>query len=129
MPMITVTQKGDFNKTEKYLKKLKERRFYQHLQKYGQLGVQALSENTPRDTGKTANSWDYEIAMDGKSATITWTNSNIKEGWANIAIMIQYGHGTGTGGYVQGRDYINPAMKSIFDKMIEDIWMEVTKLE
>ena len=91
--------------------------------------MEALRESTPIDSGETANSWDYEIEMNGDSATITWTNSNIKEGWFNVAIMLQYGHGTGNGGYVHGIDYINPAMRPVFEKIAKDIWMEVIRLE
>jgi len=127
--MISITQKGDFSKTSKYLKKLKEQRFYEHLEDYAKLGVEALKEATPVDTGKTAASWDYEITVDGKHAEIVWTNSNVVDGWANVAIMLQYGHGTGTGGYVKGRDYINPAMSSVFEKMVEELWAEVVALE
>ena len=129
MPIIEVKQKKDSKITEKYLKKLKDARFYDHLAKYGELGVQALSEATPRDSGLTAGSWGYEIEIGKNSATITWTNSNVQDGWFNVALGIQYGHGTGSGGYVQGIDYINPAMRSVFEKMVLDIWLEVISIE
>ena len=129
MPIITVAQKGDFKKTNKYLKKLADAEFFKHLDRYGQLGVEALSEATPRDTGLTAESWGYTIEADNKHATITWTNSNDANGWFNVALGLQYGHGTGTGGWVSGIDYINPAMQSVFQKMVLDIWMEVISLE
>lgn len=96
------------------------------LQKYGQQGVAALSAATPVESGTTANSWSYEIKTSGQSATIYWSNSNVNKG-VNIAVILQFGHGTGTGGYVQGRDYINPAMRPIFDKIAEEAWMEVVK--
>ena len=97
------------------------------MEQYAQLGVEALREATPIDTGETANSWDYDLKVTKNEAQITWTNSNTNKG-ENIAILIQYGHGTGTGGYVMGQDYINPAMRSVFEKIIEEIWKEVTEL-
>ena len=97
------------------------------LSKYGQIGVGALASATPLDSGKTAASWGYEISMSGNSATITWINSNQNQG-VNIAVILQYGHGTGTGGYVAGRDYINPAMRPVFDKITEDVWREIQSL-
>ena len=125
--MITITQRGDFKKTEDFLDKAKHQDFYKHLEQYAIMGVEALHDATPIDTGKTADSWDYKIETNKGSAAITWTNSNTNKG-ENIAILIQYGHGTGTGGYVHGRDYINPAMREVFDKIIEEIWKEVTEL-
>lgn len=127
MSMISFKQTGDFRKTEKFFEKAKRMEFYKHLDKYAQLGVQALAEATPIDSGETAASWSYELEVNNKSASITWINSNTNKG-ENIAILIQYGHGTGTGGYVQGRDYINPAMRDVFDKIIEGIWKEVCEL-
>ena len=127
MSMIKIIQKGDFSKTEKFLKKAKEADFYRHIEQYAQLGVEALREATPIDSGKTADSWSYEINITKKQAEITWINNNTNKG-ENIAILIQYGHGTGTGGYVRGRDYINPAMVSVFDKIVNEIWKEVTAL-
>ncbi len=129
MPLIEVTQKGDFKALEKYLKKSKDALFYRHLERYAKRGVEALREATPVDSGLTANSWGYTIDVDNKHATITWTNSNDADGWFNVAIGLQYGHGTGTGGWVEGIDYINPAMKDIFEKMAHDIWMEVIAVE
>lgn len=127
MPFISFSSKGDFKKTEDFLKKAKQNAFYSHLDEYAKLGVQALSEATPIDTGVTANSWTYEISITKNSATITWINTNSNKG-ENIAILIQYGHGTGTGGYVHGKDYINPAMQPVFDQIAENIWKEVTEL-
>ena len=96
------------------------------LEKYAKEGVSALAAATPVDSGTTANSWSYEIQTNGESATIYWTNTNINKG-VSIALILQYGHGTGTGGYVQGRDYINPAIRPIFDKIAEEAWSEVVK--
>ena len=129
MPKITVTQKGDFKILDKYLKKLKDARFYEHIERYAQLGVEALREATPIDSGLTSESWGYEIETTDNKTTISWTNSNDSDGWFNVALYLQYGHGTGTGGYVYGIDYINPAMKSVFEKIANDLWMEVTALE
>lgn len=94
------------------------------LQKYGSKGVAALASTTPIDSGQTASSWTYEIEVSGESATIYWINTNENKG-VNIAVILQYGHGTGTGGYVQGRDYINPAIQPIFDQIVNEAWMEV----
>ena len=97
------------------------------LDKYGRVGVDALSSATPSDSGLTASSWSYEIEHSSSSAVIKFTNSNINKG-VPIAIILQYGHGTGTGGWVQGRDYINPAIQPIFDKIVQDAWKEVTRI-
>ena len=94
------------------------------LEKYGQMGVEALRSATPIDSGKTAESWGYEISGGKEGATIHWTNTNQNKG-VYIAVILQYGHGTGTGGYVQGIDYINPAIRPVFDKIAEEAWMEV----
>lgn len=110
---------------EKFLDSIRNRKYLDALNRYGQEGVVALSAATPVDSGKTASSWDYKISVSGSATKITWTNSNINQD-VNIAVIIQYGHGTGTGGYVQGRDYINPAMRPVFDKIAEEIWKEVT---
>ena len=127
MAFISFSHKGDFSKTKRFLKKAKEKAFYKHLDEYARTGVEALREHTPIDSGTTAASWTYEIKVDNDSATITWMNTNTNKG-ENIAILIQYGHGTGTAGYVHGRDYINPAMRPVFDKIAENIWKEVTDL-
>lgn len=127
MSFITFTHKGDFEKTTKFLHKAKQADFYKHMDQLAQLGVEALREATPIDTGETANSWTYEVNITKNMAEIIWMNTHTNKG-ENIAILIQYGHGTGTGGYVRGQDYINPAMKSVFDKIIEEIWKEVTEL-
>lgn len=125
--MITFKQKGDFSKTEKFLKKSLGRDYVSVLEKYGQQGVAALSASTPVRTGLTATSWDYEIIQNGSSISIFWKNTNIQKG-VNIAIILQYGHGTKNGGYVRGRDYINPALRPIFDKMADAAWKEVTSI-
>ena len=125
--MITFRQKGDFSKFNRYLERLKEAVKLGDLNKYGRQGVQALSSATPIESGKTANSWYYKINRTKESVSITFYNSNIQNG-VPIAIILQYGHGTGTGGYVEGRDYINPAIQPIFDRIAEDAWKEVTSL-
>ena len=125
--MISFRHKGEFSKATRYLVKAKKGIRSVNLNKYGKEGVEALASATPVDTGLTANSWYYEIERNGASATITFYNSNVHRGIA-IAIILQYGHGTGTGGWVAGRDYINPAIQPIFDKLAEDAWREVTKL-
>lgn len=123
--MIRFVQKGNFNRTEKFLKKVSSKQFFRNLERYAQNGVDALASATPIDSGKTANSWNYEIKTGRNSVEIYWTNSNINKG-VNIAVIIQYGHGTRNGGYVQGRDYINPAMRPIFDEIANSVWREVT---
>lgn len=125
--LIHVRHKGDFSKTLKFLKSAKSIDYRRILDKYGQAGVSALASATPVDSGVTANSWYYEIKIQNGSATIMFGNSHINEG-VPIAIILQYGHGTRNGGWVQGRDYINPAIQPIFDKLTEDAWKEVTKL-
>jgi hypothetical protein len=124
---IEITQKGSFDNTERYLKHLSQDNLFAVLSGYGSLGVAALSNATPRRSGLTANSWYYEIVSRKGYYSIRWHNGNVHEG-KPIAILIQYGHGTGTGGYVVGRDYIMPAIRPIFDKMAADAWKEVTKV-
>lgn len=127
---ITVTTNGDFNKTFKYLNKLqsfKRDKLMSILKKYGDEGVASLARQTPRDTGETASKWSYEIIEKEGSATLAFTNDAQNDG-IPIAILIQYGHGTGTGGYVAPNDFINPAMKPIFQKIANDAWKEVRAL-
>ena len=124
--MITFRQKGDFSKLTRYLERAKEVIKLGDLDKYGQEGVDALSSATPVDSGLTASSWYYKIERDKNTATISFFNSNIQNG-VPIAIVLQYGHGTRNGGWVQGRDYINPAIQPIFDKIANTAWKEVTK--
>ena len=124
--MISFRQKGDFSKLNRFLERAKEAARVSILDKYGRAGVEALSSATPVDTGLTASSWYYEIERQNGGAAIIFKNSNVNNGVC-IAIILQYGHGTGTGGWVEGRDYINPAIQPIFDKIAEDAWREVTR--
>jgi hypothetical protein len=123
--MITYSSSGDFSKMEAFLAKMLKGNIYTALDRAGQEGVDALARATPMDTGNTAGSWSYEILRDLKSYSIIWSNSNVVAG-TPVAVLIQLGHGTGTGGYVQGRDYINPALQPIFDRIANDVWKEVT---
>ena len=124
--MITMQSTGDFSQTNKFLKRMSEGDIFRTLGKYATAGVQALSAATPVDSGETASSWGYEIQHTKGTYAIIWTNDHIVDG-RPIAILLQYGHGTGTGGYVLGRDYINPALRPIFDRMLNEVWTEVTK--
>lgn len=121
--MIGVTSKGDFKKTDAFLKRLQKGDIFSDLNKYGQMGVDALANATPVDSRLTANSWKYRI-IKGKHPGIEWYNTNEVNG-TSVAILLQYGHATGTGGYVSGRDFINPAIKPIFDKIGADVWKKV----
>lgn len=125
--MISFRQKGDFSKLNKYFEKLRETAKIGVLDKYGRAGVAALASATPTETGLTASSWYYEIKRQNGSVSIEFKNSNVNKG-VPIAIILQYGHGTGTGGWVEGRDYINPAIQPIFDQLTTDAWKEVTSL-
>lgn len=124
--MISFRHKGDFSNTEKFLKNARKGARTVDLDKFGQEGVAALMSATPIDSGKTAASWFYEIREEHGSTIISFCNSNIQNG-VPIAVILQYGHGTGTGGWVQGRDYINPAIQPIFDEIANKAWREVTK--
>lgn len=123
--MITFETTGSLKKTEAFLSKLLKNDIYKNLDSYAREGVAALSSRTPVESGQTAASWGYEIKMTKSSVSIVWTNSNLVAG-IPVAILLQYGHGTGTGGYVQGRDYINPAIKPVFDKIADEVWKAVT---
>ena len=125
--MIVVKQSGNFNNTERFLKGAKKLHIEKILDRFGKEGVRAFASATPVDSGLTANSWGYDVSVSRGSYSITWTNTNVVNG-VPIAIILQYGHGTGTGGYVQGRDYINPAIKPIFDMIANAIWQEVVNL-
>lgn len=125
--MISIGGKGDFTKATDYLNKLMNAVDLSFLDKYGREGVAALSAATPVRSGKTSSSWSYQISRSGDVTTIDFLNSNVNKG-VNIAIILQTGHGTGTGGYVAGRDYINPAIQPVFDRMVEEAWKEVTSL-
>lgn len=126
MGVVTFKSSGNFDSTEKFLKKLaKLSNIKSVMDAGGRAGVRALAAATPADSGLAAESWDYQISASGGGYRITWTNSDVENGFP-VAIMLQYGYGTGTGGYVQGRDYINPAMSPIFDKIADDVWKVVT---
>lgn len=125
--MLTIRQKGDFAKLTRYLVKLDQTIKRADLNKYGNEGVAALASATPVDTGLTANSWYYEVEKKRGTAAITFYNSNVHRGIC-IAIILQYGHGTRNGGWVEGRDYINPAIQPIFDKIADNAWKEVISL-
>ena len=125
--MISFRQQGDFRKLTNYLEKVKESVHLGILDKYGREGVAALASATPVESGLTATSWYYKIEQQKGSATLTFYNSNIQNG-VQIAIILQMGHGTRNGGWVQGRDYINPVIQPLFDKIAREAWREVTKL-
>lgn len=125
--LIKLSSKGDYLKTERFLKGASKFNIKDILDRYAKDGVRALQLATPKDQGKTANSWDYEIETKSDRTVIWWTNSNINDG-VNIAVILQYGHGTGSGGYVQGIDYINPALRPVFENIANNAWKEVTKL-
>lgn len=122
--MISFNQKGDFSSLEKFLVKSKDNRLSE-LDRLGQKGVNALAAATPINSGETANSWSYEIVRQKTTTSIVWSNSNVVNG-VNIAVILQYGHGTQNGGYVEGKDYINKAIQPIFDEIAELAWKEVT---
>ncbi len=124
MGFITFKHRGNFNNAERFLNRMTHRSYLNAMGRYGQEGVEALAASTPVNTGKTAASWTYEIERTADKTTISWLNTNENNG-VNIAVILQYGHGTGTGGYVQGRDYINPAMRPVFDRIAEEAWKEV----
>ena len=125
--MIKFRQKGDFSKLTRFLERAKEAVRLGDLDKYGREGVAALASATPVDSGLTANSWYYTIEHKNESSSINFHNSNIQNG-VPIAVILQYGHGTRNGGWVEGRDYINPAIQPIFDRIANDAWREVTEL-
>jgi hypothetical protein len=123
--MIELTCDGEFTLTEKYLKSLQNNDISSDLDHYGRLGLDALASATPVDSGLAASSWGYRILNEANGPTIEWYNTDI-EGGVSVVILIQYGHGTGTGGYVAGRDFINPAIQGVFDKIAEDLWKKVS---
>lgn len=122
---VYFTQKGSFSRTEKFMNLLLNRNYLNILDRYGRIGVSALQSATPKDTGYTADSWNYEIVNEKDTVRLIFTNNNVNEG-QNIAILLQYGHGTKNGGYVQGRDYINPVLQPLFDDMADACFREVT---
>ena len=123
--MISFSSSGNFDNLERFLARMLKGDLYSRLASYGAEGVAALAAATPKDTGKTAGAWSYEIKIDSTSSSIIWSNSNVVDG-RPVAILLQYGHGTGTGGYVAGRDYINPVLQPLFDRIANDVWKEVT---
>ena len=125
--MIRFESKGDFSRSIKWLTKLQRAEFYNEINALAATGTSALASATPVESGQTAASWSHQVTISGRGARIEWTNSNVNQG-VPIAIILQYGHGTGTGGYVAGRDYINPAMRPIFEKIAEEVWKEVTRV-
>ncbi len=125
--MFTFTQKGSFDNTEKYLTRLQKLKINDVLNKYGSMGVNALSNATPTESGVTAASWSYTIEQRNGYYSIRWHNSHVENG-IPIVVLLQYGHGTRTGGYVQGRDFIMPAIQPIFDQIAADVWREVTRV-
>lgn len=125
--MIIIEQKGSFHNIERYLARMKEVERLAILNKYGSLGQNALSNATPTRTGLTASSWSFTVVSRPGYYSIRWHNSHVEDG-IPIAIILDYGHGTGTGGYVQGRNYIMPAIRPIFDQMVADVWREVTQV-
>jgi hypothetical protein len=126
MSSFKLESSGSFSSLENFLTKMSRGEIFKVLKKYGKEGVDALSKNTPLDSGDTRNAWDFEVTNTRRSHTITWTNDHKTADGEPIAIILQYGHGTGTGGYVQGRDYINPAMRPVFDNIAEKVWKAVT---
>lgn len=122
--MINITSIGDWAKTFTFLRKASKLNLSSLLERYAKKGVEALSQSTPVDTGLAASSWSYEIEQGDTGSKISWINNDI-EGGCNVAILIQYGHGVRGGGYVQGRDFINPAMQPIFDEMVIELWKEI----
>lgn len=124
--MITIESRGDFKKANTFFQRILNVVKLGTLDKYGRRGVEALASATPKESGLTAKSWNYSIEREKGITKLVWYNTNVNDG-VNIAIILQYGHGTGTGGYVQGIDYINPSIRPIFDEIAEDIWEEVKR--
>lgn len=123
---ITVSTSGSFENTESFFKRMSKSKIGRVLESYGAMGTAALAAATPMETGLTASSWRHEVSREGSGWQLSWHNQNGSQGY-KIAILLQYGHGTGTGGYVAGRDYINPAIQPIFDKIATEVWREVTR--
>ena len=122
---ISVGSSGGWDNTESWLRKMTDDSIFRQLEHFGDEGVAALRSATPVDSGETANAWYYEIIQDSGSWSIVWGNNHVEDG-RPIAVLLQYGHGTGDGGYVQGRDYINPALRPIFDRITAEAWKAVT---
>lgn len=126
MGLIKIKHKGNFNNAERFFNRVLKREYLNILEKYGQMGVEALRSATPSESGKTADSWDFGIEEGKGTVTLYWTNSNENQG-VNIAVLLIYGHGLQNGGYVQGIDFVNPAMRPIFEKIADESWKEVTR--
>lgn len=124
---FSISSKGNWGQTRKVLNALKHDEIFSDLDGYARKGLSALADATPEETGLTANSWDYEIVKNSFGPGIVWFNTNEVAGQP-LVILLQYGHGTGTGGFVQGRDFINPAIQPIFDQIADDVWKKVKKL-
>ena len=124
--MISISVQGDFSNITKFLNAMKKREVQSILNRYGKMGVELLSSDTPINTGTTASSWRYEITSSGGDYEINWMNDNVNDG-VNIAIILQYGHATRNGGYVTGIDYINPVVKQVFEEMADELWKEVVQ--
>lgn len=125
--MITFSSRGSFKKTDAFLSAMSRRQIFRSLDQAGREGVAALVARTPVDSGASANAWRYEVRITQRTATISWLNDHMDDGGGTpVVILLQYGHGTGTGGYVRGQDFINPALKPIFDRIASDVWKEVT---
>lgn len=124
--MIKVTSKGNWNQTNAYLNRMLSREHLAVLNKFGPIGVSALASATPKESSLTANSWTYEVESGAGFYKMSWLNTNVHEG-ANVAVLLQFGHGVRGGGYVQGRDFINPAMRPVFDQMADEMWKAVTR--
>jgi hypothetical protein len=122
--MLSISSSGSLKNTQSFLEKASRAAIMGVLQSSGKEGVAALSSATPRDSGRAASSWGFEVSKAGGVYTITWTNSDVENGFP-VAIMLQYGHGTGTGGYISGRDFINPAMRPVFDRIADRVWKAV----
>ena len=122
--MIGAKTTGSFDKTATFLKTMQSGDIFDHLDVYGRRGVDLLASATPYETGRTAQAWGYQVGHKKGKYSISWFNTHVENG-VNIAVILQYGHGTGTGGYIRGRDYINPAMRPLFDKILDDVWRQV----
>jgi len=123
--MISISSEGSWDKTDRFLRAMQKLNVDGVIAAAAQRGVAALAQATPRDSGLSANSWGFEITREKNSVVINWTNSDVENGYP-VALMIQYGHGTGTGGYISGKDYINPAMRPVFDEIADTVWKAVT---
>lgn len=127
MKGVRIIHRGNFNNTERFLNALKGQRYLNRLAEYGEKGVEALAEATPKDTGLTASSWVFDIVKTKSGTQLSWSNTNEIDGF-NVARALQYGHGTGSGGYVRGQDYINPAIRPVADEISEGVWKEIESL-